>query len=127
MNAKKLRDELNENTNNMITQRKLHVKESYDALQTRVVNKLKKYSNNYYNHECEITIGDLYIKNYYDQPTNIEYTKLGYVFANRLKSELSYPSLNELEYLSYKLEKYLKSQGLNVEYTSHCCIKISWL
>jgi len=123
--SKNLQDELNENTNRMKEQRKLHLKNSYHDLQDHVVNKLKKYSCQYYKNECKITIGNLYIKNYYDH-VNIEYTNLGYIFANGLNPKLSFPSSDELEYLTTKLEKYLILQGLDVTYTSHCCITISW-
>lgn len=120
-----LRNLLNENTIQTIRQRQLHVEKSYQDLQDCVVNKLQNHSLNYGMMYRVITIGNFYIKNYYDQPVK-NYTKLGYRFADGLKPAVSFPSINELVYLTKRLEKYLISQGLKVVYISHCEIKISW-
>ena len=125
-----LRNQLNQNTIQTIRQRQLHVEKSYQDLQDIVVNKLQNHSLNYGTMYRVITIGDLYVKNYltcyYAESVVKNYTKLGYRFADGLKPSVSFPSIDELEYLTNRLEKYLTSQGLKVVYTSHCCIKISW-
>lgn len=128
---KNLSDQLSFNTANSVKQRQQYINDHYPQLQSHVVDLLLEHSRTYHclkyrNYKCEIEIGDLYIKDYYDDTDPVEYTVLGKSFANGCKSEPSYLTLDELENLTSQLEKYLKSQGLEVKYTSHCCIEVSW-
>lgn len=121
---KTLSEVLYENTKINRKLRKQYVQEQYIHLQDHVVDLLKTYSLKNLGYSCEIEICELYIKDYYEDKKETEYTKLGERFMTKCFNLL--PGLNELETLTTQLEKYLISQGFKVSYLSHCYLRICW-
>lgn len=81
-------------------------------------------------HDYEVNIGELYNEDYYvNEPTNImKNTPFGNDFLSNLppNGDKFLPTLDELEYLTSRLMKYLASQELAITPISHCHIKIEW-
>lgn len=128
-----LRDELNELTKTNFKLHKDLIDEHYPFLLEYIIKILKERAK--YSYVSEVEIGNFYVKDYYDNCEKYfrDLTPFGLEFHNFMKSKTDaptlipfVPSLNDLEHLISKLEQYLKSQGLQVKYISHCNIVIDW-
>lgn len=109
-----LRDELYDNTTNMINQRKQYITSQYPHLQSCVLEILRDYSVQKLAYDCEINITYLY---------NHHLTKL---FLGICPSKPFYPTEKELEWFTHYIEKYLTSQKLTVSYITDTHLKVSW-
>lgn len=112
---------LKENTKNTKIRHDALMNKHDEFLKMKVLRLLENHSNMSIDSHYELAFGTLYFDNYYDN--NCKETLLGQTFYNDVGYSIT---SNELEALTYRLEKYLLSQGLSVIYLSHCNIRISW-
>lgn len=119
-------DELYDNTTLVVEERNMYMVYEYNNLQAYVIELLRNHSCTSHLYAYKIEIGNLYIKNYYKH-TKIEYNYLGEKFKESFKNKNPpYPTLDELDWMTNKLEQYLTSQNFEVTYTSHCCLRVAW-
>lgn len=121
-----LTEQLKQNTRNAIINYDILMDNHYTLLQSKVLELLDHHSKKSKYFYYDVEIGNLYIEDYYNPKCNKTILCETILGGNFRADVGDVPSLDELQDLTSRLEKYLLSQGLSVTYISHCNIRISW-